>query len=373
MTSDHRKLHRPGRDDQLRQPSSDVVDGSFDSRNLADNVRILEVYGTIDTRRRQGHQLIGILQPKYWCRHCKVYVRDSKIERSQHEATGRHQGNLKRFLRDLHRAHEKEARDKERAKAEVERLNGIVSGTGGVTGARRSAPNRSTASEPRQVTVEERKKQMGQLAELGVAIPEEYQKEMALAGEWHIVAEHNPPPDTGKEEDDDDDDDDEDEEAGESGKDHPDTKKNVRIRIDRKRKRRRDRSQSEGEPGRAEKGPWGSRIKTYSNPQGRDDELDRLLASTKPSQPLATSNTQHTGQRQSDLNRGPLDAPDYVDREQDGTPPLVKKESSEIQDVDFRATLDSGSATKRTDSTPEGIFFKRRKAKGTRQHVVPLG
>ena len=43
--------------------------------------------------------------PKYWCKHCGIYVRDTKLERTNHEATGKHQGALKRFLRDLHRGH----------------------------------------------------------------------------------------------------------------------------------------------------------------------------------------------------------------------------------------------------------------------------
>ena len=66
------------------------------------------------------------IQPKYWCKYCEVYVKDTKFERAQHEATGRHQGNIQRSLKTLHRKQENEQRDKARAQAEVARLNGLV-------------------------------------------------------------------------------------------------------------------------------------------------------------------------------------------------------------------------------------------------------
>ena len=68
--------------------------------------------------------------PKYWCKHCSTFVRDTKLERANHDATAKHQNAVNRALRDLHRNHEREERDKERAKREVDRLNGVVSGAG---------------------------------------------------------------------------------------------------------------------------------------------------------------------------------------------------------------------------------------------------
>ncbi|MBE7181524.1 MAG: hypothetical protein INR71_10015, partial [Terriglobus roseus] len=70
-------------------------------------------------------------QPKYWCKFCKTYVRDTKFERQQHDATGRHQSNIQRSLRTLHRDAERGERDKQRARDEVARLNGVVGGGGG--------------------------------------------------------------------------------------------------------------------------------------------------------------------------------------------------------------------------------------------------
>ncbi|WEW60727.1 C2H2-type zinc finger protein [Emydomyces testavorans] len=135
--------------------------------------------------------------PKYWCKHCKTYVRDTPFERTQHEATGKHQGNLKRFLRDVHRSQDKDQRESQKAKSEVERLKGLVASPapgappdGKLPPWRRSGGNSgSGASTSMSATKEERKRQMQQLAEMGVAIPEEFRPELAMAGEWKTVSE----------------------------------------------------------------------------------------------------------------------------------------------------------------------------------------
>ncbi|RSM11420.1 hypothetical protein CEP52_002991 [Fusarium oligoseptatum] len=104
--------------------------------------------------------------PKYWCKHCACYVRDTKLERQNHESTAKHQGALKRFLRDLHRGHEREEREKERARQEVARLNGVVAGSSSSSAASSSRPApRAPPSAPSEVSL---KKQREQLAELGV-------------------------------------------------------------------------------------------------------------------------------------------------------------------------------------------------------------
>lgn len=121
--------------------------------------------------------------PKYWCKYCSVFVRDTKLERQNHDATGRHQGALKRFLTDLHRGHEREERDKERAKREIDRLNGVVG----------SSSSAGPSSRPRQDTsgkasAADLAKQREQLAAMGVAMPGEVRSEMAMAGEWTVTA-----------------------------------------------------------------------------------------------------------------------------------------------------------------------------------------
>lgn len=130
--------------------------------------------------------------PKYWCKHCALYVRDTKLERQNHEATGKHQGAIRRSLRDIHRAAEQAERDRDRARREVDRLNGVVSSSVAKTTTATTAPGSKPAPAQPQLQVQqteaERKKQLEQLAELGVAIPRELRGEVAMAGEWTVTA-----------------------------------------------------------------------------------------------------------------------------------------------------------------------------------------
>lgn len=117
-------------------------------------------------------------------------MKDTKFERTQHEATGRHQGNLKRFLRGIQNDHEKDEREKQRARAEVERLNKAVGGPSTLSDPGQTQSVRRPASaSTSQATVADRKRQMAQLAEMGIAVPDEYRGEMALAGDWQIVSQ----------------------------------------------------------------------------------------------------------------------------------------------------------------------------------------
>ncbi|KFA60465.1 hypothetical protein S40285_08086 [Stachybotrys chlorohalonatus IBT 40285] len=128
--------------------------------------------------------------PKYWCKHCACYVRDTKLERQNHEATGKHQSALKRFLRDLHRGHEREEREKDRAKQEIARLNGVVGSSSSTSSSAAAGTSRgaaSTSSKPAVATEAQLKKQREQLAELGIAVPTTIRPEMAIAGEWTVT------------------------------------------------------------------------------------------------------------------------------------------------------------------------------------------
>ncbi|KKY18493.1 putative formin binding [Diplodia seriata] len=139
--------------------------------------------------------------PKYWCKFCQLFVRDTKFERQQHEATGKHQSSIQRSLRDIHRTREREDREKQRAKDEVARLNGLTGGASSSSSSAAATSSSSSSSRAKpttraaapqqpsqQATAEERKRQLKQLADMGVAVPDEYRGEMALAGEWQTVA-----------------------------------------------------------------------------------------------------------------------------------------------------------------------------------------
>jgi hypothetical protein len=133
-----------------------------------------------------------VKQPKYWCKDCKVFVRDTKFEKTQHEATGRHQSNIRRAINNLHRNVQREEREKQRTKDEVDRLNRLVSGvanSSASTSSDQNAQKKPTFTKPQTVTAtaEERKRQMAQLAALGVQVPEGFRKENAMVGEWETV------------------------------------------------------------------------------------------------------------------------------------------------------------------------------------------
>ncbi|KAL6798155.1 hypothetical protein J3E68DRAFT_281222 [Trichoderma sp. SZMC 28012] len=192
--------------------------------------------------------------PKYWCKHCSCYVRDTKLEKANHEATAKHQGALKRSLRDLHRNHEREEREKERAKQEIARLNGVVGGSSS------SDPSGSTnkASGPSESQL---KSQREQLAALGVAIPTDFRPEMAIPGEWTVTKT------TVIEE-----------------KDEADAETKTEAKATGVRKREETEEQKEEEEAMRGlfKKPrrWGRDSKTM--PDDEDEDLDALLSTTMP-------------------------------------------------------------------------------------------
>ncbi|RKF78681.1 putative u1 zinc finger protein [Golovinomyces cichoracearum] len=132
---------------------------------------------------------------KYWCKHCKTFVRDTKLETANHNASPKHQGNLKRFLRDLQRNHDRDEKEKERAKSEVMRLNGLVSSVKARSEGSNSSKvgstqtHYSTTTTCKNSTEIQRKQNLAQLAEMGIDIPTELRPEMAMPGEWQVVSE----------------------------------------------------------------------------------------------------------------------------------------------------------------------------------------
>ncbi|KAG9387267.1 NemA NADH flavin oxidoreductase [Pyrenophora tritici-repentis] len=129
-------------------------------------------------------------EPKYWCKFCSTFVKDTKFERAQHEATGRHQGNIQRSLKGLHREQENEKRNQARAQAEVARLNGLVpsASTPSVATGVGGKPTFEKRVE-KKATVDDRKRQWDELAAMGVALPAAARGDLAMAGEWKTVSE----------------------------------------------------------------------------------------------------------------------------------------------------------------------------------------
>ncbi|KAI9716469.1 MAG: hypothetical protein M1812_005364 [Candelaria pacifica] len=298
--------------------------------------------------------------PKYWCKHCKTYVRDSKLEKSQHEATPKHQGNLKRFLRDLHRGHEREERDKQRAKTEVERLNGVVTGGTSSSSAavespwkRKSVLPPTSTSVNQQVSVTERNAQMKRLAEMGVAIPEEFRREMAMAGDWQIMSERIIDPSGVKKE----------EEHDEDIK--PDV---LSIGVRKRKHDGRDEGDEAGESN-TKKG-WGSRIKTC--PGQGDGDLEALLGAgqsfgSKREETIPSAEGSSTGRPTTGVAAAPP-----IDMLKDG--PGIKREESDGNSLtstlppadDINIKAEDGEGEVDFSGEPR-VIFKKRKAKNIRQ------
>lgn len=299
--------------------------------------------------------------PKYWCKHCKTFVKDTKLEKTNHDATPKHQGNIKRFLRDLHRGHERDERDKQRAKDEVQRLNGVVSGStssdaAAATGApwrRKPILSQSAVTLNQTATPAQRKQQLAQLAEMGVAVPEEFRKEMAMAGEWQTLSE-TPIYDVGI--------------KGEMEDRKPDAL-NVGVR-----KRKYEGQEEEEDAGETVfRRGWGSTTRAYpgSNEKGEND-LDLLLGRTQVNTRRSDVEDNKTsgGRRPQDQKFIQEQVADEI-AQSALERPVVKKEDSggpgiPLPLVPPHGVLDDTTVKVENSSLEPEIMFKKRKAKPIR-------
>ena len=273
-------------------------------------------------------------QPKYWCKQCSTFVKDTKFERTQHEATAKHQGNLKRALRDLHRGNEREEREKQRAKAEVDRLNRIVPGPAALPnrlGPETTHRTTSATSAP-QASLAERKRQLAQLADMGIAIPEEHRAEMAMVGDWKTVSVSTLP----------------------SGEDRDD-KSSIPLSTGIRKRRHGEEEEEAGNDDRPEKRVWGSTTRQYPGTKHEaDTDIDALLMGRTelkdPAKlPNLKSEDEDDGFGLSSVQGGPSELGESIKRE----------ELTEANTSSLKSTLNGDPA--------EGIVFKKRKSKSAKQ------
>ncbi|KAL1599803.1 hypothetical protein SLS60_007608 [Paraconiothyrium brasiliense] len=271
--------------------------------------------------------------PKYWCKFCKDYVKDTKFERQQHEATGRHQSNIQRSLKGLHREQAAQERQKQRAKDEVARLNGLVPSAS--SSASTDAPAKPTfaKTEEKKATLQDRKKQWEQLAAMGIAVPDEARGGMALKGEWTVVKE---------------------EVVGEVGEDGEFKALNKGVR-----KRKVDEEEAErelaGETITRKKG-WGQTYKSLPGKGGGDDDdIEALFKRRKTD--IEDENAELTSEVKEE---------DVVKEEAQLQPlaniPTVEEaavKQKEEQDVDTAAALVKEEEA--SGGTPAVVFKKRKK------------
>ncbi|EME49485.1 hypothetical protein DOTSEDRAFT_143521 [Dothistroma septosporum NZE10] len=132
--------------------------------------------------------------PSYWCKFCSQYVRDTSIERKNHEASAKHQNNIQRSLRELHKNKEHETREKQRAQDEVARLNSMFGAKAGdakntptVTANAASAAKVPRTTAPAMSSAAQRKAHAEQLAALGVELPDGLKQEVTGVGNYQVV------------------------------------------------------------------------------------------------------------------------------------------------------------------------------------------
>ncbi|KAL6703997.1 hypothetical protein ACN47E_008848 [Coniothyrium glycines] len=264
--------------------------------------------------------------PKYWCKFCSVYVKDTKFERAQHEATGRHQGSIQRSLKGIHREQEHAQRDKARAQAEVARLNGLVPSQSTPSVATGVGGKSTFEKRPeKKATLEDRKKQWEQLAAMGIAIPEATRGDLAIAGEWKTVSE---------------------EVVGEINEGGDFKAKALNKGV---HKRKVDEVEVEREAAGeliTKKKGWGHTYKTFPGSKGGDDDIESLLAK----KPLEAS----------------LQSPIKAESNDSVKAEAEEAQTKTLQDIPTAEEAEAQAAMKKEEDAPTApavVFKKRKKAK----------
>lgn len=261
--------------------------------------------------------------PKYWCKHCGVYVRDTKLERTNHEATGKHKSNLNRFLRSIHRENEQNDRDKQRAKDEIARLNGLSSARDETT-SRRASQSTELAQNTKQITPDERKRQIEGLAKLGVAIPDEYRQDLAMVSEWRAVSKTNQPVAMQSDIAD----------GIEPASSTSHSPSNLKRKAD-------DSHAMENQAERSKKVAWGLITRTYHDSKVHTDDIDALLSGVHNHDTIKSEETQ------------------------EGIP-LTQPQSSEVT-IKIDNSMEQRQSVATLGSVDEHeIVFKRRRSKATK-------
>ena len=198
--------------------------------------------------------------------------------------------------------------------------------------------------EIKQATPQQRKQQLAQLAEMGIAVPDEFRGDMALVGEWQVLSER----------------------VVEGGEDGAEKKVDaVALGV-----RKRERDEGDEEAVEVTRGRWG---RAYREHPGEDDgDLDALLsrdfgtrrdtAAKVEAKEEDTERIEEEPEAEGPASEGaPASAGDSVDI-------AIKKELSDEHPIP------SGGNVTWPDRKPElgddaipGVVFKKRKAKSIRQ------
>jgi hypothetical protein len=226
----------------------------------------------------------------------------------------------------------------------VERLNKVVAGSPASPSDYNVATSRNLAppSATPQASVTERKKQLAQLAEMGIAVPDEFRSEMAMAGDWKVISQRP---------------------VEEATSEDP-----LSIGV---RKRKYEGQEEEEEAGEvlARRG-WGSTSKRYPGANVADTpNLDALLSGVKSvkkedpaldvkeevkEEPMVTASEQSIN-----VGTSRIGAPEGTN-----PPPIMKEESMGPSESVLQPLQEIRMAE---ESLGTGVVFKKRKPKSTRE------
>ena len=180
---------------------------------------------------------------------------------------------------------------------------------------------------------------------MGVGVPEDFRKEMAMAGDWQITSQRLLCENVKKEED--------------NGDVKP-AELNVGVR-----KRKLDGQEEEEEAGEmvVRKG-WGSTIRTYPGTNDdAEDDLDALLNSRKTMKRVGAGlEDTKPGRSSSQTGRAADHSPDR--------PPIKQEDSADaaiISDMTADSNHTGNVPIKQEETASPGVVFKKRKAKPASQ------
>jgi hypothetical protein len=232
-------------------------------------------------------------------------------------------------LKGLHREKQAEDRQQQHAKNEVARLAGLVPRTASSAttskDSRAGATPTFTKPQEKQATLEDRKRQIEQLAAMGVAVPDQMRGEMALAGDWQVVSERV---------------------IDEEGKE-------VKLNTGVRKRKLNEEEQEQIEAGEmiTKKRGWGKTFKSFPGKMGAidDDDLDALLGPKKPA-----------SRQEADKDPKVKSEADVKDEPDVKEEPNVKDEGSpSLQDIPTEEEATKQSEA--TQATAPAVVFKKRK------------
>ena len=121
------------------------------------------------------------------CDLCGATYRETEFETKQHKKSDRHQGAIEKSIRRTQQDKTKKEREAQKAKDEVARVNAIANGKPAPP-ARPKPTFNATSNGGGARSESDKMRQMKELAAMGVAVPKQYQKDMAVAGDWEAVS-----------------------------------------------------------------------------------------------------------------------------------------------------------------------------------------